>query len=68
FENKEDLQEAFRNLHENEILPEYEKGLAAIIYTQVSDVEDEVNGLMTYDRKVTKFDPEFVKGLLDKMK
>ena len=68
FENKEDLQEAFRNLHENEILPEYEKGLAAIIYTQVSDVEDEVNGLMTYDRKVTKFDPEFIKGLLDKMK
>jgi hypothetical protein len=31
-------------------------GLAAAIYTQTSDVEGEVNGLMTYDRKVLKFD------------
>ena len=33
-----------------------EKGLCAAIYTQVSDVEDEVNGLMTYDRRVVKPD------------
>ena len=45
-----------------------EKGLSAIIYTQVSDVEDEVNGLLTYDRKVKKFEPEFVKQILDQMK
>ena len=31
-----------------------EQGLAAAIYTQISDVEGEVNGLMTYDRKFTK--------------
>ena len=30
------------------------RGLSAAIYTQVSDVEGEVNGLMTYDRKVIK--------------
>ena len=29
-------------------------GLCAFIYTQLSDVEDEVNGLITYDRKVIK--------------
>ena len=55
-------------MHEKEIKPEYEKDLSAIIYTQVSDVEDEVNGLLTYDRKVKKFDPEFVKQILDQMK
>ena len=33
-----------------------EKGLCAAIYTQVSDVEDEVNGLITYDRRVVKLD------------
>ena len=32
------------------------QGLAAAIYTQTTDVEGEVNGLMTYDRKVMKFD------------
>ncbi|SDD23971.1 Glycosyl hydrolases family 2, TIM barrel domain [Algoriphagus faecimaris] len=37
------------------------KGLAAAIYTQTTDVEVEVNGLMTYDRKVIKFDPEKLK-------
>ena len=31
-------------------------GLAAAVYTQTTDVEIEVNGLMTYDRKVMKFD------------
>ncbi len=33
------------------------EGLSAAVYTQVSDVETENNGLMTYDRKVLKFDP-----------
>ena len=31
-----------------------EQGLSAAVYTQLSDVEDEVNGLLTYDRKVVK--------------
>ena len=34
------------------------KGLSAAILTQVSDVEDETNGLVTYDRKVIKVSPE----------
>ena len=36
--------------------PLVKQGLAAAIYTQTTDVEGEVNGLMTYDRKVMKFD------------
>ena len=35
-----------------------DKGLAAAVYTQTTDVEVEVNGLMTYDRKVIKLDPK----------
>jgi hypothetical protein len=37
------------------------KGLAAAVYTQTTDVEIEVNGLMTYDREVLKFDPAEMK-------
>jgi hypothetical protein len=33
-----------------------DKGLGAAVYTQLTDVEMEVNGLMTYDRAVIKFD------------
>ena len=38
-------------LHDEEIVPAVRRGLAAIVYTQLADVEDEVNGLVTYDRK-----------------
>jgi len=37
------------------------KGLAAAVYTQTTDVEIEVNGIMTYDRKIMKFDKEHFK-------
>ena len=39
------------------------KGLSAAVYTQTTDVEGEVNGLMTYDRKVIKIDPELLRIL-----
>ena len=42
-------------LYRNEILPLRDKGLCAAIYTQVSDVEDETNGILTYDREILKF-------------
>ena len=32
-----------------------DEGLTGYVYTQVSDVEEEVNGLLTYDRKINKF-------------
>ena len=40
------------------VIPLKQKGLAAAVYTQTTDVETEVNGFMTYDRKVIKFDLE----------
>ena len=40
------------------VLPAVNRGLCAAICTQVSDVEDEINGMLTYDRKVNKADAE----------
>ncbi len=42
------------------------KGLAAAVYTQTTDVEGEVNGLMTYDREIVKLDANRVKKLHEK--
>ena len=53
----EQLNGAVRKLYMEEVLPCIEKGLCAAIYTQVSDVEDEINGLLTYDRKICKLVP-----------
>ena len=54
----EELNAAVAALYLEEVVPSAEKGLCAAIYTQVSDVEDEINGLLTYDRKVEKLCPE----------
>ena len=40
-----------------------EKGLGGAVYTQTTDVEVEINGIMTYDRKVLKFDPAALKAV-----
>ena len=59
--------EAFRadldTLYRERILPAIPRGLCGAIYTQVSDVEDEINGLMTYDRKVCKADTQAMQAL-----
>ncbi|MBP3685037.1 MAG: glycoside hydrolase family 2 [Oscillospiraceae bacterium] len=52
------LNEEVSSLYLDEIVPCIHKGLCASIYTQVSDVEDEINGLVTYDRKLVKLRPE----------
>ena len=50
----EEFTAALEQLYRQRIIPAAEKGLCAAVYTQVSDVEDEINGLLTYDRKVCK--------------
>ena len=55
---REELNAALVRLYMEEILPCIRNGLCAAVYTQTSDVEDEINGLLTYDRKVEKLDPE----------
>ena len=58
------LRAALEELYSQQIAPAYEQGLAAAIYTQVSDVEDELNGLITYDRQVVKIPPETVRNIV----
>ena len=60
-ETPEALLERYEELY-RELLPLIDSaGLCAAVYTQVSDVETESNGLMTYDRKVVKMDPNLVR-------
>ena len=63
YKTPEALLEAYRKLFESQILPARQKGLAASVYTQLSDVEDEVNGFVTYDRKVEKLDADAVRAI-----
>lgn len=54
YDTPEELTKAYRRLIEKELFPLRERGLCGAVYTQVSDVEEEVNGLFTYDRKICK--------------
>ena len=60
FPNSAALSKAYAKLHKKQIIPLIKKGLCATVYTQVSDVEFEVNGIYSYDREVLKLDRETV--------
>ncbi len=69
YKTKEDLTKHYRKLFENTIIPHIkQKGLSATVYTQVSDVQDELNGLLTYDRRVVKIDIDVLKEINSKLK
>lgn len=59
---------AYKDLIEKTVLPAVEKGISATIYTQLSDIEEETNGIYTYDRKICKLDPDVVRRLNQKLK
>ena len=56
FKEQTDFENALDGLYRDEIIPAIKQGLCAAVYTQVSDVEDETNGLLSYDRRVLKVD------------
>ncbi len=72
FDNTDDFTKALDSLYRNEIIPNIEKGLCATVLTQLSDIEDETNGLVTYDRRVLKTDikvmQDIAKALFDKFR
>lgn len=49
-----ELQSAYHELIQKSLLPLQKQGLSGAVYTQLSDVEEEVNGILTYDRKINK--------------
>lgn len=67
FKTDEALLRAYQDLYENEILPAIKNGLCATVYTQLTDVEDELNGLITYDRKVLKLPIDMVNQINGKI-
>ncbi|MBQ6735295.1 MAG: glycoside hydrolase family 2 [Lachnospiraceae bacterium] len=62
FRTPEELNEAWQALMTENIRPLIEEGLSGAVYTQLSDIEEEVNGLMTYDRKIIKVHPPAGEG------
>ena len=64
--SREELNKGLEELYMEHLVPAVrEKGLCATIYTQVSDVEDEINGLLTYDRAVCKADEKVMKRIAE---
>ena len=60
--DKADLTKRYKKLQLKTVLPQLKNGLSALVYTQVSDVEDEANGLFTYDRTALKPDASAVRS------
>ncbi len=59
--DRSELEKAYGELMEQVVEPAARKGLSATVYTQLSDVEEEINGLLTYDREVLKMDGEMLR-------
>ena len=64
FESPLALESALRELYADQIVPARRQGLSAAVYTQLTDVEDELNGLVTYDRKVVKVPVPTLKSIV----
>ena len=71
YKSFDDVESWFKTYEEcinRDVIPNIPKGLSASIYTQLSDVEDELNGFVTFDRQVIKIDPARIKEINDKIK
>lgn len=54
YETVDEFRSAYKELIQKSLLPLRKQGLSGAVYTQLSDVEEEVNGILTYDRKINK--------------
>ena len=68
FKEEQAFRTALTSLYDKEVLPFLTKGLGATVLTQLSDVEDETNGLLSYDRRVCKVDCECMRKLAERAK
>ena len=66
-DTKEALTKDIVYMYENMIIPYVKKGVCGCVYTQICDVEDEINGLYTYDRKVCKVVKEDMLEISEKL-
>ena len=68
FKTQKEFEDAVCKLYDTEVRSLVENGASAFVYTQVSDVEDEINGLVTYDREIVKIDCDRLKKINDELK
>ena len=66
FEDRDEYVRSLKALYE-EVAVLAQKGLSGAVYTQVSDVEDETNGLFTFDRMILKIMPEEILPIMEKL-
>ena len=66
--SREGLMQRLEAVYRQRVIPAVKKGLCASIYTQVSDVEDEINGLVTYDRKAVKADEASMQAIAEALR
>ena len=67
YRSSEELMANYLRLWEEKIYPNLKAGLSAAIYTQTSDIEEEINGIMTYDREISKLPALDVLALNEKL-
>ena len=68
YNDKEEFQRGLYKLYMEQIVPNIKNGLCGAIYTQLSDVEDETNGLLTYDRRECKVEKKTMLEIAEKLK
>lgn len=67
YKGKNSITKAYSRLFNNTIIPQIDSGLSATVYTQLTDVEEELNGLLTYDREVEKIDKNALKAINERI-
>ena len=67
FDRADAYMDAVEALYLQEIIPAVQKGLCGAVYTQLSDVEDETNGLYSYDRRVCKVDAHRMQAIASQL-
>ena len=65
--SREELTDRIIKMYDEEVLPLISKGVCGTVYTQISDVEGEVNGLLTYDRSVIKVNSEKMRKMAERL-
>ena len=68
FPTASEYEDAVCKLYDTEVRELAKSGASAFVYTQVSDVEDEINGFITYDRQIVKVDCERLKSINESLK
>ena len=68
FRSKQSLGKAIESLYAKQVIPMMERGLSMAIMTQLSDVEQETNGLVTYDRRVVKLSEQTMRSINAKLR